>query len=219
MALSSVFSGHESASAQRVSQGFLPDCPEAPYYGTVSLPLACPPSRSRGGTRKEGTVNIAALEPYREHGGQGARPLWRIDDLAEEPVSSRAWCMQELLMSPRSLVFGLHTLQFHCRTSTTNIAGPFRNSSTSIAGAKLPTECLLDDPPLVVRGSAQWTWYDWTGRPLNSTTKKFTVPALNNSIVFEGQGLSNILPKVYVCIATCASISTIYESQNRHTLA
>ncbi|VDB87113.1 unnamed protein product [Peniophora sp. CBMAI 1063] len=45
-----------------------------------------------------------------------------------------------------------------------------------------------------VTGTAQWTWYDWSGKVLSLSSANFTVPTLNNSVVFEGQGLSNILP-------------------------
>ncbi|KAG6810202.1 hypothetical protein H0H92_012914, partial [Tricholoma furcatifolium] len=45
-----------------------------------------------------------------------------------------------------------------------------------------------------VKGSAQATWYDWLGRPLNTTVFTFTTPALNNSLLFEGHGLTSILP-------------------------
>lgn len=45
-----------------------------------------------------------------------------------------------------------------------------------------------------VKGTAQATWYDWTGRSLNTTFFDFTVPTLNNSLLYEAQGLTNILP-------------------------
>jgi beta-mannosidase len=45
-----------------------------------------------------------------------------------------------------------------------------------------------------VSGSAQLTWYDWRGTPLNTSTHEFTVPTLNNSLVFEAMGLNRILP-------------------------
>ncbi|TFY78864.1 hypothetical protein EWM64_g5145 [Hericium alpestre] len=45
-----------------------------------------------------------------------------------------------------------------------------------------------------VSGLAQWTWFDWEGNALNSTQQNFTVPTLNNSLLFSGQGLTNILP-------------------------
>jgi len=45
-----------------------------------------------------------------------------------------------------------------------------------------------------VHGSAQLTWYDWHGTALNVSKYSFTVPALNNSLIFQGSGLSSILP-------------------------
>ncbi|EIW83456.1 glycoside hydrolase family 2 protein [Coniophora puteana RWD-64-598 SS2] len=46
-----------------------------------------------------------------------------------------------------------------------------------------------------VNASAQMTWYDWSGKVLNSTTRSVEIPSLNNSLVFEGTGLSSILPQ------------------------
>lgn len=37
--------------------------------------------------------------------------------------------------------------------------------------------------------------YDWLGTAINSTEKNFTVPALNNSLVYEGLGLASIIPE------------------------
>ncbi|EGO00434.1 glycoside hydrolase family 2 protein [Serpula lacrymans var. lacrymans S7.3] len=45
-----------------------------------------------------------------------------------------------------------------------------------------------------VEGSAQLTWYDWSGNVLNSSTQSFAIPTLNNSLLFEATGLQNILP-------------------------
>ncbi|KAH9949047.1 glycoside hydrolase family 2 protein [Amylocystis lapponica] len=45
-----------------------------------------------------------------------------------------------------------------------------------------------------VNGTAQMTWYDWAGTPLGSTTQAFAVPTLNNSVVYQGLGLDEILP-------------------------
>ncbi|KAI0309749.1 glycoside hydrolase family 2 protein [Amylostereum chailletii] len=46
-----------------------------------------------------------------------------------------------------------------------------------------------------VEGVAQWTWFNWAGEALNSTTVNVTIPTLNNSVVFSGQGLDSILPE------------------------
>ncbi|KAJ7480329.1 glycoside hydrolase family 2 protein [Mycena galericulata] len=45
-----------------------------------------------------------------------------------------------------------------------------------------------------VHGSAQLTWYDWLGNTLKTSTHKFTVPMLNNSLISRGLGLDSILP-------------------------
>ncbi|RPD82731.1 glycoside hydrolase [Lentinus tigrinus ALCF2SS1-7] len=46
-----------------------------------------------------------------------------------------------------------------------------------------------------VEGTAQLTWYDWSGNELNSSTVPFEAPMLNNSVVFPATtGLDNILP-------------------------
>jgi beta-mannosidase len=54
----------------------------------------------------------------------------------------------------------------------------------------LVTSDLLNDTEAVV----QWTWYDWAGNALDTVKMDVTVPPLNNSVVFEAQGLENILP-------------------------
>ncbi|GJE92630.1 glycoside hydrolase family 2 protein [Phanerochaete sordida] len=46
-----------------------------------------------------------------------------------------------------------------------------------------------------VKGEAQLTWYDWEGHELQTSKKSFTVPTLNNSVVFSQSGLDNILPE------------------------
>ncbi|KAF8549672.1 glycoside hydrolase [Imleria badia] len=48
-----------------------------------------------------------------------------------------------------------------------------------------------------VNGVAQLTWYDWSGRMLKTSTTSFSIPALNNSLVYEGTGLATILPAGY----------------------
>ena len=46
-----------------------------------------------------------------------------------------------------------------------------------------------------VSGLASWSWYDWNGTLLASNTSNFTVPSLNNSVLYTSQGLGNILPQ------------------------
>jgi beta-mannosidase len=46
-----------------------------------------------------------------------------------------------------------------------------------------------------VQGTAQLTWYDWSGTVLSTETHSFEVPSLNNSMVLQKMGLENILPE------------------------
>ncbi|KAI0637555.1 glycoside hydrolase [Trametes polyzona] len=43
-------------------------------------------------------------------------------------------------------------------------------------------------------GSVQLTWYDWSGRSLGTSLHAFSVPPLNSTVVYQAQGLDNILP-------------------------
>ncbi|TBU26640.1 glycoside hydrolase [Dichomitus squalens] len=45
-----------------------------------------------------------------------------------------------------------------------------------------------------VNGTAQLTWYDWSGNALNSSSVPFEVPTLNNSLIYSASGLNAILP-------------------------
>ena len=46
----------------------------------------------------------------------------------------------------------------------------------------------------VVRGTAQLTWYDWSGKTLTSAKVPFEVPSLNNSVVYRASGFGEVLP-------------------------
>ncbi|KAF9458233.1 heterokaryon incompatibility protein-domain-containing protein, partial [Collybia nuda] len=48
-------------------------------------------------------------------------PVWKQYDETKEPINSRAWCLQERLLSTRALVYASHTLQYRCITETVNI--------------------------------------------------------------------------------------------------
>lgn len=45
-----------------------------------------------------------------------------------------------------------------------------------------------------VRGSAKLTWYTWAGKSISSKTVEFTVPSLNNTLLYNETGLANIIP-------------------------
>ena len=54
---------------------------------------------------------------------------------------------------------------------------------------------VMSDRWETVKGSAQLTWYDWSGKELTSSVHPFSVPTLNNSEIFSATGLNNILPR------------------------
>ncbi|OZJ03656.1 hypothetical protein BZG36_03551 [Bifiguratus adelaidae] len=39
-----------------------------------------------------------------------------------------------------------------------------------------------------VSGAAQWTWYDWNGNAIESSTKNFTTQSLNNTLLYNTTG-------------------------------
>jgi beta-mannosidase len=45
-----------------------------------------------------------------------------------------------------------------------------------------------------VLGSAQLTWYDWSGALLSTHTYDFTVPGLDSVLLYDAKGLNSILP-------------------------
>ncbi|KAI0630015.1 heterokaryon incompatibility protein-domain-containing protein [Trametes polyzona] len=146
-----------AASASSVTEGFLHmRPPPAPIIS--SLPVICPPAETIGGPQKQaggsrassqlvGTLHIASrtlIEP-------------------EEPIDERAWCLQELLMSPRALIFTSTTLLYRCQTTTVNVGGAYHDTNGDIP--RLPNCVLAGRPinPLVsaeVRDSVPESWRD-----------------------------------------------------------
>ncbi|KAF7983223.1 hypothetical protein HWV62_23510 [Athelia sp. TMB] len=84
-----------AASAPTVNDGFLQDRP-APS-GSFSLPFRCPDGVL-------GTMSSHSPEPERT-----------------EPVDTRAWCLEERLIPPRTLRYTSTTLQYTCRTHIMNV--------------------------------------------------------------------------------------------------
>ena len=53
---------------------------------------------------------------------------------------------------------------------------------------------VISDRWTPVEGSAQLSWYTWSGTALSSSTVEFTVPLLNNTLIYSAVGLSKIIP-------------------------
>ena len=102
-----------AASAQKVSEGFLHDRPHVPPYS--HLPFICPDN---------GQIGAMSLSP-----------VWKQYDDKQEPVNTRAWCLEERLLSPRAFICASNTLQYHCQTHTINIGNSINNPQD---GRRLP---------------------------------------------------------------------------------
>ncbi|KAL1937517.1 hypothetical protein VTO73DRAFT_13103 [Trametes versicolor] len=70
-----------------------------------------------------------------------------------DPVHTRGWCLQELYLSPRALIFTSRTLRLRCQAATQNVGGSLYNTQNDVG---LPDALFHPAPPPVVYGSAEW---------------------------------------------------------------
>ncbi len=166
-----------AANVGSVSESFLVDRPAAPPFGLrnavlsgdVTLPFICPPREpaplTPGGHRceEEPQVGTVYVTTHPE----------RVPPLPEEwpcshdlgTLGTRAWCMQEYLMTPRAPIFSARTLQFRCLSATQHVGNSLCGTSDE---QRLPSTLLLEDPPAAAPGSAEWddmhsVWRDVVG--------------------------------------------------------
>ncbi|KAI1107030.1 HET-domain-containing protein [Jackrogersella minutella] len=111
-----------AACASSTREGFL-RVPRPPKVPDARVPYRC-----RDGSA--GRVYIA--REMDTDAGDASRSYW--DEM--EPVAHRAWCLQERLLPPRSLVFASDTLKLVCQTETASIGNALCEPST---GLRLPT--------------------------------------------------------------------------------
>ncbi|EIW59878.1 HET-domain-containing protein, partial [Trametes versicolor FP-101664 SS1] len=170
-----------AASARRVSEGFLqerlPNDPPPIRHGEVSpdirhLPFICPPP---------------LLSPARAGPSMDAE----LYNHTWEPISTRAWCMQEYMMSPRALLFTSQTLQFRCQTTTKNVGDSFYSPGPSEplfptspgeegGERRLPNALFLPSPP-PLEWQNSYAWLEvheaWLRLVQDYTRCALTVPA------------------------------------------
>lgn len=58
---------------------------------------------------------------------------------SDEPISKRAWALQEKILSPRLLVYATHTLQWRCRTIDRNLGDYIHNPVFHVTGLITPS--------------------------------------------------------------------------------
>ncbi|KAI0630011.1 heterokaryon incompatibility protein-domain-containing protein [Trametes polyzona] len=142
-----------AASASSVTEGFLHERRLRPVV--ASLPALCSPAESTGEPRKQATGIRAP-----PHLVGTLHLIACTESEPEEPIDERAWCLQELLMSPRALIFTSETVVFRCQTIAVKVGGAYHSTFREIP--RLPL-CILAIDPLVsadAKDSVHVSWWD-----------------------------------------------------------
>lgn len=136
-----------AASAERVSDGFLQDR-SAPPPPKFTLPFVCPPhppypeeNVTEGGVQRVARGEVHYFDEVWDMPGDS------------EPVDRRGWCLQELLMSSRALIFASKTLRFRCQDTTLNVGDSIHRTTFDV---RLPDILFHPAPPPIQPGSAEW---------------------------------------------------------------
>ena len=112
-----------AANAKRCDDRFLqlrrqlPDHPESLNFDAFSIPYQL----------RDGGSDEVLIQPF-----QSVRP-------SSEPITSRAWTLQENLLSPRLLIYGSQLLR-ECRSESAAVFGLRRFTLTPILGASNPLQ-------------------------------------------------------------------------------
>ncbi|KAH9849447.1 heterokaryon incompatibility protein-domain-containing protein [Lenzites betulinus] len=156
-----------AASARRVGEGFLEmrrASPAVTEDGAVlpelsfPFPVSPPKSKSQRGGKRRAPPQVGEVHISPTHMSSiGYSRLPRFS-LAAEPVSARAWCMQELLMSPRVLLFASHTLLFRCLSATRHVGSALRPVSRLLPETHALPDALFLSPPPALAPPAPDPW-------------------------------------------------------------
>ncbi|KAI0325001.1 HET-domain-containing protein [Cubamyces sp. BRFM 1775] len=173
----------DAGSAARVSEGFLQDRTLDPMPDAV-LPFICFPGNSAERSAGEAAVGMIYLAEKRLMDGT-LHDSEVVDGKPRSHTVSRGWCLQERLLSTRSLVFTSQTLQLRCHTETQNVGGADHNGDGDVP--RLPDAVFHPDRH-VAPGSNEWKrvyerWWriveDYTRRKLtNPSDKLIAISAL-----------------------------------------
>ncbi|KAI0323455.1 HET-domain-containing protein, partial [Cubamyces sp. BRFM 1775] len=141
----------DAGSAAKVSEGFLQDRTLDPIPEAV-LPFVLPPGNPAAQSADEGRVGMVDLV-----GERVAYSTWHdsvnVDGKPLSHTVSRGWCLQERLLSTRSLVFTSQTLQLRCHTKTQNVGGARHDGYYDVP--RLPDAVFHPDRH-VAPGSDEW---------------------------------------------------------------
>ncbi|KAI0330490.1 HET-domain-containing protein [Cubamyces sp. BRFM 1775] len=174
----------EAARAARATNGFLQDCEAFDDIAECTLPFICPSSHGRSQVAGEsgseaviGKVYLVNIYQASDSTTDGQRLHY------ESNTASRGWCLQETLLSTRSLVFTRETLQLRCQTLTQNIGGAAHIGEDDLP--RLPDGILHPNPLIecdtLGRDDTFRRWHqiveDYSGRSLTEPTDKLVACA------------------------------------------
>lgn len=125
----------------------------------------------------------AEIAFYRRGAGRGERNLgalvWQLNDVWQ----GVSWAAIEYSGRWKVMQYGL------ANSYGTVVAYPFWVPETETLEV-----AVASDSWAAVEGSVRLTWYDWQGKSLSTSEHAFEVPSLNSTVVYQAQGLGNILP-------------------------
>lgn len=179
-----------AASAGNVSEGFLQLRTVSEARDTVALPFLCPSgahASARNNVKGKAVQQVGKVR-LQQRGIMGTTP-WRYDfDITTEhprqdPTRARGWCLQELYMSLRALIFTSGPLQFKCQTTSTpiNVCNSFLPNDAHDLPEALPDVLFHRKPRHVKFGSNTWKdlhhrWHDivsdYTSRTIGRPSDK-----------------------------------------------
>ncbi|KAJ8489931.1 hypothetical protein ONZ51_g2647 [Trametes cubensis] len=165
----------DASSAARVSEGFLQDR-ELESIPCAVLPFVCPlsepieQSADRAAHWQLGSVYVSEYDI-----GYCTESTGVEEDPHNNHTGSRGWCLQERLLSTRSLVFTYQTLQLQCQAKTRNIGGAHHYDFYDVA--RLPFAVFLPHRH-VARHSYEWMhiYVQWQEIICDYTFRKLTNP-------------------------------------------
>ncbi|KAJ8474943.1 hypothetical protein ONZ51_g6891 [Trametes cubensis] len=154
----------DAASAASVADGFLQD--RQPLDQEAMLPWIRPDGQI-------GMVYLVVRDPYNDSPNPDVLTCgWDQTSY----TNTRAWCLQEALLSTRSLVFTPETVQLRCHSGTRNIGGAKHRADGDLC--RLP-DAIFHPEQLVAHGSEEWrsTRKSWCGAVEDYSRRSLSDPS------------------------------------------
>jgi hypothetical protein len=104
-------------------------------HATVTIVAASANSANQGFLEDRNPPKPSSQIPFWSPDGKLSSVSLRLEDRYDderEPINTRAWTLQEQLLSPRLLIYATHTLQYHCQQYTVNLGNSINIPAGSI---------------------------------------------------------------------------------------